>query len=148
LSIQVIPLDSEDEGNGEEKWCRQDGDGELKPYAAETMLNSDEIPDLESKPEVVTLSDVNAHPFHPDGNQRSPLLPSNLYLPGKVMGKPLHFLVNTGCTNSLLLKPVFDRLPAPVKKELKPRHLDALLVDGTMAKMYGEIQLPLKIRHL
>lgn len=50
--------------------------------------------------------------------QLSPV-PRNPHLPDKLHGKPLH-LLDTGCTNSILSKTMFDRLPATIRSQLQP----------------------------
>ena len=40
----------------------------------------------------------------------------NLFVPGRVAGNTLSFLVDTGCTRNLLSRTVFDRLPAQTRQ--------------------------------
>jgi hypothetical protein len=74
--------------------------------------------------------------------------PYGLYLPGKIYGRQLHLLVDTGCTRSILSKTFFDRLPTVVRRQLRPGIRSATLADGSSVKMYGQITLPTRIRHL
>jgi hypothetical protein len=77
-----------------------------------------------------------------------PSVPSNPYIPGKLHGKPLHFLIDTGCTNSILSKTMFDRLPATVRSTLRPSQTGATMADGSRTKIYGQISLKAKLRTL
>ena len=44
---------------------------------------------------------------------------TSYFLPGKLEGRPVQFLVDTGCTTNLLSKQVFDRLPERVRNCLE-----------------------------
>ena len=42
----------------------------------------------------------------------------SLFVPGRVAGKSLSFLVDTGCTHNLLSRTVFDHLPAQTRQQM------------------------------
>ena len=42
----------------------------------------------------------------------------SLLVPGRVAGRNLSFLVDTGCTHNLLSRTVFDRLPAQTRQQM------------------------------
>ena len=69
------------------------------------------------------------------------------FLPGKVQGKPVRFLIDTGCTTNLLAKHVFDRLPPSSRQTLRP-YTDShgTMADGSTLPFYGVIELPCRIR--
>jgi len=71
---------------------------------------------------------------------------TGLYLPGKVAGKHIHYLVDSGCTRNLLSKVVFDRLPASTRAELVPCRRSAEMADGSGLPLYGLIRLKGKLR--
>ena len=76
------------------------------------------------------------------------LVPSNPYMPGRVKGRPLHFLIDTGCTNSILSKRVFDHLPRASRQLLRPSRDGATMADGSRTKIYGQIELDVKLRSI
>ena len=67
-------------------------------------------------------------------------------LPGKLEGRPVQFLVDTGCATNLLLKHVFDRLPESVRSELEESDSHGVMADGTQLPFYGVIRLPFQVR--
>lgn len=75
-----------------------------------------------------------------------PAVPSNPYLPGKIHGKTLYMMIDTGCTNSILSKTMFDRLPASMRGQLRPSQSGATMADGSRTKIYGQITLSTKLR--
>ena len=56
---------------------------------------------------------------------------SSLFVPGKVAGKSLNFLVDTGCTHNLLSRTVFDRLQAQTRQHKFYGETVAAIVDGS-----------------
>ena len=56
---------------------------------------------------------------------------TSYFLPGKLEGKPVQFLVDTGCTTNLLSKHVFDRLPERIKCRLEESDSHGVMADGT-----------------
>jgi transposase InsO family protein len=101
----------------------------------ETSLHEDF--NMEDEPEI-TISTATTSGLH--------VVPSNPYLPGKICGKTLHLLLDTGCTNSILSKSMFDRLPAPTRSQLRPSESGATMADGSRTKIYGQISLLTKLR--
>lgn len=71
-----------------------------------------------------------------------------LFIPGKVEGKQVQFLVDTGCSHSLLSKVVFDRLPRKVRETLQGREATAALADGSGLHIYGSIILKGRLRNV
>ena len=71
---------------------------------------------------------------------------TSYFLPGKLEGRPVQFLVDTGCTTNLLSKQVFDRLPERVKNCLEESDSHGIMADGTQLPFYGILRLPLRVR--
>ena len=69
------------------------------------------------------------------------------YMPGKVHGKSVQYLLDTGCTRSVLSKRTFDRLPAKTKEQLQPNDLQGIMADGSILPMLGKITLACKLRN-
>ena len=67
-------------------------------------------------------------------------------LSGKLEGKPVQFLVDTGCTTNLLSKHVFERLPERVKNGLEDSDSHGIMADRTQLPFYGVLRLPLRVR--
>jgi len=69
------------------------------------------------------------------------------FLPGKVSGKPVTFLLDSGCTKNLLSRHVFDALPHKERREIEPyigEH--GTLADGSCIPFYGIIVLTGRVR--
>jgi len=67
--------------------------------------------------------------------------------PGKVAGKAVTFLLDSGCNTNFLSKRVFDALPPKVRKELAPYTGEpGNLADGSRIPFYGVIELPGRVR--
>ena len=71
-----------------------------------------------------------------------------LYLPGKVEGKHIHYLLDTGSTDNVLAKVVFDQLPERIKEKLRPPDVRAHMADGSDLIIYGSITLNCRLRTL
>ena len=71
---------------------------------------------------------------------------TSYFLPGKLEGKPVQFLVDTGCTTNLLSKHVLNRLPERVRSELEESDSHGVMADGTQLPFYGVIRLPFRER--
>ena len=76
------------------------------------------------------------------GDEDGQAVPSSMHLPCKIMGRVVHMMVDSGCTNSIISKSIFDQLPAATRGLLRPGHSRAVLADGSNAKIFGEISLP------
>ena len=56
---------------------------------------------------------------------------TSYFLPGKLEGRPVQFLVDTGCTTNLLSKHMFSRLPERVRSELEKSDSNGVMAYGT-----------------
>ena len=72
----------------------------------------------------------------------------SLFVPGKVAGKSLSFLVDTGCTHNLLSRTVFDRLPAQTRQQMVYGETVAAMADGNGLHIYGSIGLTGRLRNV
>jgi len=69
------------------------------------------------------------------------------FLPGKVAGSLVTFLLDSGCTTNLLSQRVFDTLPLKEKRELAPYTGEpGTLADGSRIPFYGIIELTGRVR--
>ncbi|XP_067931265.1 retroviral-like aspartic protease 1 [Watersipora subatra] len=68
------------------------------------------------------------------------------FLPGRVGGQPIQFLLDTGCTTNLINKQVFDQLPGAVRDQLKESDSHGLLADKTRLPFYGIIHQAIHLR--
>ena len=73
---------------------------------------------------------------------------ASYFIPGRVEGRPVQFLLDTGCTTNLLGKHVFDRLPERVREQKKDYLRHGLLADGTRLPFYGIIRLDIRLRQV
>ena len=74
--------------------------------------------------------------------------PGSLFVPGRVAGKSLVFLVDTGCTHNLLSKAVYDRLPASIRGQMVPQDTMAAMADGSGLPIYGRLTLEGRLRNV
>ena len=72
----------------------------------------------------------------------------SLFVPGRVAGKTLSFLVDTGCTHNLLSRTVFDRLPAQTRQQMVYGETVAAMADGSGLHIYGSIGLSGRLRNV
>ena len=72
----------------------------------------------------------------------------SLFVPGRVAGKNLNFLVDTGCTHNLLSRTVFDRLPAQTRQQMVYGETVAAMADGSGLHIYGSIGLSGRLRNV
>ena len=69
------------------------------------------------------------------------------YLPGRVEGQSVYYLVDSGCTLNLLGKKIFDRLPLRCTRGLVPFSCSAgTLADGSKLPFHGQIILTGRVR--
>lgn len=68
------------------------------------------------------------------------------FLPGKLGGKVVNYLVDSGCTTNVVSKEVFDRFPRAVRESLVSYSSYGLLADGSQLPIYGSIALKGKVR--
>lgn len=71
-----------------------------------------------------------------------------LFMPGKIGGRELCFLLDTGCTKSILSKAFFDRLPGPVRDQLRISERAAELADGSGLHVYGSLRVTGRLRSI
>ena len=75
------------------------------------------------------------------------LLEPAFYLPGKVEGQSVYYLVDSGCTLNLLGKKIFDRLPLRCTRGLVPFTCsDGTLANGSKLPFHGQIILTGRVR--
>ena len=72
----------------------------------------------------------------------------SLFVPGRVAGRSLSFLVDTGCTHNLLSRMVFDRLPAQTRQQMIYGETVAAMADGSGLHIYGSIGLTGRLRNV
>lgn len=72
----------------------------------------------------------------------------SMYLPGKVGGKPMQFLLDTGCTTSVLSKTLFERLPPALKQQLDCVVSQGVMADGSTLPIYGSLPVTGRIRSM
>ena len=68
------------------------------------------------------------------------------FLPGKIRGRNVQCLLDSGCTTNILSKHVFDRLPSALTDRLEARRTHAALADGTQISFYVLVSLELKLK--
>ena len=71
---------------------------------------------------------------------------TSYFLPGKLEGKSVQFLIDTRCTTNLLSRHVFDWLPERIKSGLEESDSHCVMADGTQLPFYGVLRLPLRVR--
>ena len=90
----------------------------------------------------VTEEEVEAQQVYDRPHQAS------YFIPGRVEGRPVQFLLDTGCTTNLLGKHVFDRLPDKIKAQKEEYSRHGLLADGTRLPFYGILKLNVRLRQV
>jgi len=69
------------------------------------------------------------------------------FLPGKITGKDVTFLLDSGCTTNLLSRRVFNTLPPKERRELAPyTEKPGTLADGSSIPFDGVIELTGRVR--
>jgi len=72
---------------------------------------------------------------------------NSYFLPVKVAGKSVTFLLDFGCTTHLLSSRVFDTLPLKERRGIEPYAGEhGTLVDGSCIPFYGIIELTGRVR--
>jgi len=72
---------------------------------------------------------------------------SSYFLPGKLAGKAVTFLLDTGCTTNLLSRRLFDTLSARDRASLEPYDVEyGTLADGSCSPFYGVVELTGRVR--
>ena len=70
------------------------------------------------------------------------------FIPGKVEGKPVLCLLDTGCITNLIGKHVFDRLSEGLRKQLVESDTHGMKADGTWLPFYGVIPVCIRLKEL
>ena len=78
----------------------------------------------------------------PDPHQKS------YFVSGKLGGRQVHCLLDTGCTTNILSKRSFDRLPSRIKETLEAKKSHGAMADETTLPFYGAIKLDLRLNGL
>ena len=71
---------------------------------------------------------------------------ASYFVPGKLAGRPVHFLIDTGCTTNLLGKHVFDRLPPYARSQMEECDSHGVMADGTRLPFYGVLRAHIQLR--
>ena len=71
---------------------------------------------------------------------------SSYFLPGRMEGVPVQFLLDTGCNTNLLSKKVFDRLPERIRAGLEECNTHGVMADGTRLPFYGVLRVAGRLR--
>ena len=69
-----------------------------------------------------------------------------LYVPGKLSGRNIQYLLDTGCSENVLSRSLFNQLPRSVRDNLVVDQSSAQMADGTGLLIYGSVTLPCRIR--
>ena len=64
-----------------------------------------------------------------------------LYLPGKVEGRSLQYLLDTGSSENILSMTLFNQLPRNIKTRLQGSESRATMADGSGLVTYGTVEL-------
>ena len=70
------------------------------------------------------------------------------FLPGKLAGRPVHYLLDTGCTTNLLGKHVFDKLPPHVRSQREECDSHGVMADGTQLPFFGVLRASIRVRDI
>ena len=62
------------------------------------------------------------------------------------MGKGVQFLLDTGCSDNVLSRSLFNQLPPTVRDSLVVDQISAQMADGSGLLIYGSITLPCRVR--
>ena len=71
-----------------------------------------------------------------------------LYLPGKIEGRSLQYLLDTGSSDNILSRTFFNDLPRRIQQTLQTSETTASMADGSGLHIYGTIELTCRIRTL
>ena len=69
-----------------------------------------------------------------------------LYIPGKVESRPLQYLLDSGSTENILSRHLYNRLPERIKTQIVANETTASLADGSGLLVYGTLTLTCRIR--
>ena len=62
------------------------------------------------------------------------------------MGKGVQFLLDTGCSDNVLSRSLFNQLPRTVRDSLVVDQTSAQMADGLGLLIYGSVTLPCRVR--
>jgi len=100
------------------------------------------------KPKAQVHSQLHAHEVSPQATNRSVNAQpygSSYFLPAKLAGKAVTFLLDTGCTTNLLSRRLFDILSARDRSSLEPYDGEhGTLADGSGIPFYGVVESVIK----
>lgn len=68
------------------------------------------------------------------------------FLPGKLSSRPVHFLIDSGCTSNIISQHVFERISKGVRDQLMPYESQGRLADGSQMEISGTIELSGRLR--
>lgn len=135
LSVIKAPASSGDPDPGVSCWNRKQlpSDSVLKPAAPFWTVDESSFSEL-AKP----TKPLYPYPkCHHTGAEES--LQGQICLRGQINGWPTQFLVDAGCTTTLLFKTLLDQLRNQVKKSLENSQSHGLLANGTQFPFDGII---------
>ena len=72
---------------------------------------------------------------------------SSYFQPGSIAGRPVSYLIDTGCATNLIARRVFQRLPKVIKEAMVTlEDRGGVLADGSRIIFEGMVRLELKVR--
>ena len=71
---------------------------------------------------------------------------TSYFLSGKIMGKFVRFLIDTGCSTNIIAKRTFDRLPKSLREKMEPYNALTSQADGSPLVVYGQLAVEIKLR--
>lgn len=114
---------------------------------------------IKGVPPVVTPKPKVRPPQKHQRKEPPPLLPqvtlsplnetghNGFYIPGQIQGKPVRFLIDTGCTTTVLSRAVFKQLSNYHQGQLHEQAGSAQTAGGQPVATYGYIHLRGRLRH-
>ena len=118
-----------------QKWSQAD------PISIETQLKSGpQTQGLKSNTTIFNIEEEEDYTSRPHQD--------SCFVPGKIGGRNLQCLLDSGCTTNILSKHVFDRLPSRLRDQLEARQIHGAMADGTQMALYGIIRLELRLSGL
>ena len=67
------------------------------------------------------------------------------FLSGKIEGRPMNFLLDTGCNTNIIAKKIFDVLPERVRRQAVVCNQHGVLADGSCLPFHGTLSLAGKV---
>lgn len=78
----------------------------------------------------------------------SPPLRPSYFLPGKVHGKAVQFLIDSGSTANIIAQHVWERMSKGVRDQLLPYSSQGVLADGSQMEILGTIECSGRLRDI